>query len=196
VREMVSLSVLACFTPRHHLPSGVMLWPPDEAEMEVEVKLDIVCRGWDGSKRLESDHDEPVVSFLFLTTTPVPVLGIIICVFHSRVDTMPSLLWSSHFLFFHGATPLLSLVRLVRCSVAIGWSIVSSGSSFQFPTRVGYSAFHLCMLPAKSVPLYQQLPLRTMPCHWVSTQFHIALVSFKPRVLVFPLGNLTLNTQG
>jgi hypothetical protein len=132
VREMVSLSVLACFTPRHHLPSGVMLWPPDEVEMEVEVKLDIVCRGWDGSKRLESDHDEPVVSFLFLTTTPVPVLGIVICVFHSRVDTMPSLLLSSHFLFFHGATPLLSLVRLVRCSVAIGPSFpLEAHFSFQ-----------------------------------------------------------------
>ena len=29
------------------------------------MKLDIVCRGWDGSKRLESGHDEPVVTFPF-----------------------------------------------------------------------------------------------------------------------------------
>jgi hypothetical protein len=36
VREMVSLSVLACITPRCHSPSGVKLWPPDEAEMKVE----------------------------------------------------------------------------------------------------------------------------------------------------------------
>jgi hypothetical protein len=36
VREMVSLSVLACITARHRSPSGVKLWPPDEAEMEVE----------------------------------------------------------------------------------------------------------------------------------------------------------------
>ena len=36
VREMVSLSVLACITPRRHSPSGVKLWPPDEAEMKVE----------------------------------------------------------------------------------------------------------------------------------------------------------------
>jgi hypothetical protein len=36
VREMVSLSVLACITPRRHSPSRVKLWPPDEAEMKVE----------------------------------------------------------------------------------------------------------------------------------------------------------------
>jgi hypothetical protein len=36
VREMVSLSVLACITPRRHSPSLVKLWPPDEAEMKVE----------------------------------------------------------------------------------------------------------------------------------------------------------------
>jgi hypothetical protein len=36
VREMVSLSVLARITPRRHSPSGVKLWPPDEAEMKVE----------------------------------------------------------------------------------------------------------------------------------------------------------------
>jgi hypothetical protein len=33
---MVSLSVLARITPRRHSPSGVKLWPPDEAEMKVE----------------------------------------------------------------------------------------------------------------------------------------------------------------
>jgi hypothetical protein len=47
VREMVSLSVLACITPRRHSPSGVKLWPPDEAEMSSEARHCLPRRrGW------------------------------------------------------------------------------------------------------------------------------------------------------
>jgi hypothetical protein len=46
VREMVSLSVHTCITPRCHLPSGVKLWLPDEAEMEVEWSSTLLRMGW------------------------------------------------------------------------------------------------------------------------------------------------------
>jgi hypothetical protein len=70
------------------------------------------------------------------------------------------------------------------------WKLISASN------YGGYSTFRLRTLPAKSVPLYPQLPFCAMSCHWASTRFHIALVSFGPRVLVIPPRNLTLNTRG
>jgi hypothetical protein len=75
--------------------------------------------------------------FLFLTTTPVPVLGII-CVFHSRVDTTPSPLLSSTLSFLPRRHSSLSLARPVRCSVSVHRFL---GSSFQLPTTVAIQPF-------------------------------------------------------
>jgi hypothetical protein len=75
--------------------------------------------------------------FLFLTTTPVPVLDII-CVFHSRVNTMPSPLLLSTLSFLPLCHSSLSLARLVRCSESVHRFL---GNSFQLPTMVAIQPF-------------------------------------------------------
>ena len=76
--------------------------------------------------------------FLFsLTTTPVPVLGIV-CVFHSKVDTTPIPLLSSTFFLLPRCHSSLSLARPVRCSVSAHRFL---GSSSQLPTRVAIQPF-------------------------------------------------------
>jgi hypothetical protein len=75
--------------------------------------------------------------FLFLTTTPVPVPGII-CVFHSRVDSTPSPLLSSTLSFLPWRHSSLSLACPVRCSVSVHRFL---GSSFQLPTMVAIQPF-------------------------------------------------------
>jgi hypothetical protein len=97
-------------------------------------------------------------------------------------------------IFFSSTAPLLAESRapgpMFSIRPSFPWKLVSASN------YGGYSAFRLRTLPAKSVPLYRQLPFCATSCCWVLTRFQIALVYFGPRVLVVPPRNLTPNTWG
>ena len=157
------------------------------------MKLDIVCRGGgDGSKRWKSGHDEPVVTFPLFDYHSRTRPGHHLCLpLEGRHNTKSSLVVN---IIFSSTAPLLAESRAPGPMFSIGpsfpWKLVSASN------YGGYSAFRLRTLPAKSVPLYRQLPFCATSRCWASTRFHIALVSFGPRVLVIPPRNLTPNTQG